>query len=122
MIRRPPRSTLFPYTTLFRSEIPFTGITRRAYSRLDFGHLPIHVSVNGDKRYQGCDETLNRMLRATNALLNVAPTGCDLSQNWNPSTSSLTYEFGNGSSGSLQSSPPSPSTRSRRHQPRFSLP
>src|SRR2546422_5214393 len=23
MIRRPPRSTLFPYTTLFRSKIPF---------------------------------------------------------------------------------------------------
>src|SRR3712207_7669669 len=23
MIRRPPRSTLFPYTTLFRSEFPF---------------------------------------------------------------------------------------------------
>src|SRR5688572_31347985 len=25
MIRRPPRSTLFPYTTLFRSSSPFTG-------------------------------------------------------------------------------------------------
>src|SRR3712207_9191340 len=25
MIRRPPRSTLFPYTTLFRSEILFAG-------------------------------------------------------------------------------------------------
>src|SRR5947199_7923789 len=25
MIRRPPRSTLFPYTTLFRSEIGFEG-------------------------------------------------------------------------------------------------
>src|SRR2546428_9218528 len=25
MIRRPPRSTLFPYTTLFRSYIPHTG-------------------------------------------------------------------------------------------------
>src|SRR3712207_7344562 len=25
MIRRPPRSTLFPYTTLFRSEFPFEG-------------------------------------------------------------------------------------------------
>src|SRR5438552_11356506 len=25
MIRRPPRSTLFPYTTLFRSEIDRTG-------------------------------------------------------------------------------------------------
>src|SRR3712207_7388325 len=24
MIRRPPRSTLFPYTTLFRSALPFT--------------------------------------------------------------------------------------------------
>src|SRR2546430_8472778 len=24
MIRRPPRSTLFPYTTLFRSGLPFT--------------------------------------------------------------------------------------------------
>src|SRR3989454_12151443 len=27
MIRRPPRSTLFPYTTLFRSEIPFNDVT-----------------------------------------------------------------------------------------------
>src|SRR5260370_22580944 len=25
MIRRPPRSTLFPYTTLFRSRLPFSG-------------------------------------------------------------------------------------------------
>src|SRR3712207_7989166 len=27
MIRRPPRSTLFPYTTLFRSHQPRTGIS-----------------------------------------------------------------------------------------------
>src|SRR3712207_7812646 len=26
MIRRPPRSTLFPYTTLFRSEVVFDGV------------------------------------------------------------------------------------------------
>src|SRR2546422_3031733 len=26
MIRRPPRSTLFPYTTLFRSEKPFVEV------------------------------------------------------------------------------------------------
>src|SRR5258705_4745346 len=31
MIRRPPRSTLFPYTTLFRSRL---GRSRRAYRRL----------------------------------------------------------------------------------------
>src|SRR2546428_7263924 len=28
MIRRPPRSTLFPYTTLFRSELDLTGSPR----------------------------------------------------------------------------------------------
>src|SRR2546425_9654975 len=29
MIRRPPRSTLFPYTTLFRSAIALTAYARR---------------------------------------------------------------------------------------------
>src|SRR2546430_15376623 len=30
MIRRPPRSTLFPYTTLFRSVLPYVLFTRVA--------------------------------------------------------------------------------------------
>src|SRR5256885_16595217 len=37
MIRRPPRSTLFPYTTLFRSENAALGLicrTGRAFQRL----------------------------------------------------------------------------------------
>src|SRR5258707_6774412 len=34
MIRRPPRSTLFPYTTLFRSEWPATYSRRCASWRL----------------------------------------------------------------------------------------
>src|SRR3712207_2221697 len=34
MIRRPPRSTLFPYTTLFRSQHPTTKVTNIANSRL----------------------------------------------------------------------------------------
>src|SRR5687768_18141984 len=29
MIRRPPRSTLFPYTTLFRSQAPRDGLAAR---------------------------------------------------------------------------------------------
>src|SRR5687768_17893992 len=29
MIRRPPRSTLFPYTTLFRSRAEFAAVIRR---------------------------------------------------------------------------------------------
>src|SRR5947199_657628 len=41
MIRRPPRSTLFPYTTLFRS-FGFTGATAAAWpeprSLRDLGH------------------------------------------------------------------------------------
>src|SRR5258707_9628996 len=28
MIRRPPRSTLFPYTTLFRSHVPWISVQR----------------------------------------------------------------------------------------------
>src|SRR3712207_9404945 len=35
MIRRPPRSTLFPYTTLFRS--PFAGSTRIRSHEVDLG-------------------------------------------------------------------------------------
>src|SRR5690606_40125319 len=36
MIRRPPRSTLFPYTTLFRSDRVHEGLgTRRAARRVD---------------------------------------------------------------------------------------
>src|SRR5256885_12081062 len=52
MIRRPPRSTLFPYTTLFRSHageqpttISFTGISKRNFSAA--------VSVYNSGRGQG---------------------------------------------------------------------
>src|SRR5438876_11659094 len=33
MIRRPPRSTLFPYTTLFRSRVPGRGCSARRRPR-----------------------------------------------------------------------------------------
>src|SRR3712207_7863685 len=36
MIRRPPRSTLFPYTTLFRSEVA-------VHARVDHRHLLLHL-------------------------------------------------------------------------------
>src|SRR5690242_21902374 len=41
MIRRPPRSTLFPYTTLFRSRQPRDGEWRRSGQGRDAG-LPLH--------------------------------------------------------------------------------
>src|ERR1022692_2545193 len=41
MIRRPPRSTLFPYTTLFRS------VRVRVDGQTDAGHDPVYSSVVG---------------------------------------------------------------------------
>src|SRR5689334_9313804 len=37
MIRRPPRSTLFPYTTLFRSEVPGRLVGKDDVGRADDG-------------------------------------------------------------------------------------
>src|SRR5256885_12857840 len=45
MIRRPPRSTLFPYTTLFRSKLGFAIVVRRA----PFGGDPAAL-LEADKR------------------------------------------------------------------------
>src|SRR2546422_1222309 len=39
MIRRPPRSTLFPYTTLFRSH----GFTSGGYRRILHRYFDVHV-------------------------------------------------------------------------------
>src|SRR2546430_12205495 len=41
MIRRPPRSTLFPYTTLFRSKLTSDLNRMRVYG--------LEVAVNGDR-------------------------------------------------------------------------
>src|SRR2546425_6819358 len=35
MIRRPPRSTLFPYTTLFRSSVPGWPVHREVHAALE---------------------------------------------------------------------------------------
>src|SRR3989454_6960679 len=55
MIRRPPRSTLFPYTTLFRSK---RGAERKRYRR---GHLgkaePEHRATHGEELRQAEFET-----------------------------------------------------------------
>src|SRR3989442_2421671 len=43
MIRRPPRSTLFPYTTLFRSgPRALSRQTHRRQARMSFGHAHCH--------------------------------------------------------------------------------
>src|SRR2546426_7962296 len=42
MIRRPPRSTLFPYTTLFRSQRPWIGGFAAAVR-----YAPVHFACDG---------------------------------------------------------------------------
>src|SRR5690242_21037764 len=46
MIRRPPRSTLFPYTTLFRSDF-VTQLANLIYSKLDPG-LEVYVEYSNE--------------------------------------------------------------------------
>src|SRR5687768_3257561 len=44
MLRRPPRSTLFPYTTLFRSWLALAGIATAAYLYLMRPDLPAVIA------------------------------------------------------------------------------
>src|SRR2546422_5907714 len=53
MIRRPPRSTLFPYTTLFRSHerIPFPRRTREWFDRVSHGRDRKSTRLNSSHGY-----------------------------------------------------------------------
>src|SRR3989454_12058738 len=51
MIRRPPRSTLFPYTTLFRSVVPEEGPAEVA-KRLETGDKLVIIDVRDPDEYR----------------------------------------------------------------------
>src|SRR2546430_13632073 len=93
MIRRPPRSTLFPYTTLFRSMggIHFIGINAppdleelpvlrdRKSTRLNSSHSQISYAVFCLKKKIGnmnCEHIYNRLDTAN--LLAIYTTGLDM--------------------------------------------
>src|SRR5256885_6098868 len=66
MIRRPPRSTLFPYTTLFRS-FELTADQRRACERIDAdlrGRRPMQRLLMGEVGSGKTVVALQAMLRA----------------------------------------------------------
>src|SRR5438045_6599259 len=75
MIRRPPRSTLFPYTTLFRSErpaesgrdrpdrhAPERGRRDRKSTRLNSSHLGISYAVFCLKKKKKYNKIIKRYL------------------------------------------------------------
>src|SRR2546422_4333273 len=65
MIRRPPRSTLFPYTTLFRSDVTFQQLQGRGVDRLlDGAELDQDVLarlVLGDRSEEHTSELQSRL-------------------------------------------------------------
>src|SRR2546422_4003436 len=64
MIRRPPRSTLFPYTTLFRSHIQVDLIHALADAR-DEGH-------HGGQRHHNCRDRKSTRLNSSHGYISYA--------------------------------------------------
>src|SRR5687767_15558388 len=61
MIRRPPRSTLFPYTTLFRSGkqgelVYFDPKTDKVLKRINIGPAPNQLAVTPDGKWARSEE------------------------------------------------------------------
>src|SRR2546430_13132558 len=83
MIRRPPRSTLFPYTTLFRSAQPpldAAGVQNAAGDLLDgaLGGIEPRQRVAREQRLRGAQLVLHLLLRGVAAVR--AALGADLLQ------------------------------------------
>src|SRR5260370_12690277 len=70
MIRRPPRSTLFPYTTLFRSDLPEIAFRMLLHQWHTVEHRPFEVEfqhhteglgeagVHGDRKIERADPAI----------------------------------------------------------------
>src|SRR5256885_11506055 len=70
MIRRPPRSTLFPYTTLFRSVVIFQGLEVRPSERPQRVLIRVRLSFEGkdaEAEEQGTDTVRNQVEAAARA-------------------------------------------------------
>src|SRR2546425_1738496 len=74
MIRRPPRSTLFPYTTLFRSQVP-AGVERGiGAQRRQRGAAAVHVGLG----LEHADRRAGRSEEHTSELQSLAYLVCRL--------------------------------------------
>src|SRR5205814_3684292 len=77
MIRRPPRSTLFPYTTLFRSFKASHKLSARLEAVLSSGHNPFtgnkrseeHTSELQSLRHLVCRLLLEKKKKKTNTIM-----------------------------------------------------
>src|SRR3712207_8925854 len=75
MIRRPPRSTLFPYTTLFRSEGTDGGVRDEAVDNLEFPSRVARAETRGvAERDRGAVPVLPRRGRMDRGDRELEPT------------------------------------------------
>src|SRR3712207_9119796 len=76
MIRRPPRSTLLPYTTLFRSALVRPNITELRYSLLvkkGFLYQPVFISIDiGKSGYRMQQDRKSTRLNSSHANISYA--------------------------------------------------
>src|SRR2546430_7685857 len=63
MIRRPPRSTLFPYTTLFRSVVPFLDQVRDHVAEAHLSGRGLIAVLVRRHRLRGVHDVLRLALR-----------------------------------------------------------
>src|SRR5438067_9612760 len=75
MIRRPPRSTLFPYTTLFRStvlrdsaKLPDLALTGRVYRELLSAFFSADIPPEARERVEAAVKALSRSEEHTSEL------------------------------------------------------
>src|SRR5256885_8293047 len=80
MIRRPPRSTLFPYTTLFRSRIKDGRFRGRVRRKIDRQWLIARTSVRASHRQRNTpdDSVTNDILRRSEEHTSELQSPCNL--------------------------------------------
>src|SRR2546429_2875130 len=89
MIRRPPRSTLFPYTTLFRSAVLDLGLATALDTGIDFGgtEAPVVFGHDHDRSEEHTSELQSRLHLVCRLLLEKKKknkyTECRLNYNAN---------------------------------------
>src|SRR5687768_17670212 len=77
MIRRPPRSTLFPYTTLFRSQVRGQGglvLAARSYQRESVPFKTLDALLDGLPQLLGDDDQLLEAIAPAAATLDRKST------------------------------------------------
>src|SRR3712207_7120050 len=72
MIRRPPRSTLFPYTTLFRSQPPHVRIVRYLPHDLLLPRCDVVVTHGGYGSVMACLEADRKSTRLNSSHANIS--------------------------------------------------